>query len=112
MPVQEPSDKQLVVQSEDQKEISETMSGSMVLNFVVLYGVGGSLSQVWSASNALQLIILLGFIHVRLPSCMFTVFQGILEYVQFDLLPSDQAEGVFDVLFKMPHDEPFSGNLE
>ena len=75
--------------------IKSTLIGSFVLNMIM----AGSLSQLLSMINSLQLIVHLPFFAVSVPANVMTIEEILIPIVMFDIFESDDLMILADTIF-------------
>ena len=57
------------------------MKVAMIMNVILIYVLGGAMSSVWNMVNTLQLIIMMGYLPIKLASCFYNVMTIMLKLV-------------------------------
>ena len=66
------------------------------------------MSQVWSAMNALQVIVYLIFLPIKFPSATVELFNHIYNLVTFDIVPEQIADPIRQFIINPPSDIIFA----
>ena len=78
-------------------------------NVILAYVMNSAMSQVWSATNTLQLITHFALINlVKYPSCTINTFEALIKIVTFELIPESIYDPYRSMILKLESDISYS----